>query len=80
VFLQGDGEGRLGELNAKQLAGHDRHAVVEDACEDGVTDAVQRLVREQGLDDETGVQRDRVGQQKLVVLDREDTTGDDRPA
>ncbi len=76
AFLQGDGEGTLGELDREQVAGDNRDAAIEDAFEEGAACRVQRLGREQGLHDEAGVQRDRVGKQELLVLEREDAAGD----
>jgi hypothetical protein len=62
--------------SSMQLAGDDRDPAVEDAFEEGVARVVQRLGRQQRLDNEAGVQGDRVGQGQLLVLDREYAAGE----
>jgi hypothetical protein len=73
AFLQGDRKCRLGKLDGKDVAGDDGDATVAYACEEVITYGVERLRGEQGLDDEAGVQGDRVGKDERLFLDREHT-------
>jgi hypothetical protein len=47
---------------------------------EGAACGVKRLGREQGLDDEAGVQGERVGQRELLLLDRKDAASEGGPA
>ncbi len=80
AFLQGYGEGGLGELDRKQVAGHDGNVALDDTRKEGATCSVKRLGREQGLDDKAGIQGERVGQRELLLLDREDAASEDGSA
>jgi hypothetical protein len=68
AFLECDCEYGLGQLDGEQIAGRDRDATLVDPVQEGATYCVEGLRGYQRLDYEAGVERDRIGQEKLWLL------------
>jgi len=72
AFLERDCEYGLAQLDGEQVTGRDRDAALVDPVQEGATYCVEGLRGYQRLDYEASVERNRIGQEKLRLLDCED--------
>src|ERR1700683_4987326 len=72
AFLERDCEYGLGQLDREQVASRDRYAALVDPVQEGATYCVKGLRGYQRLDYEASVECDRIGQEKLSLLNGED--------